>query len=191
MIALDQRGHGESQWAPAAGGYGTDDFVADLETFVDALGLGRFVLVGHSMGGHNTIAYTARHPERILCAVVNDIPPSIERDPVAQAERFPGGQHPVFPAVEAWMDEQRKHSEFTPEEMLRLSATRLEEVEGGVQLRSDPNASISWAPADLWDEARTITRPILFIRGGRSGVLDAEDAAANGHGHLPGAIDYA
>ena len=174
VIALDQRGHGESQWAPAADGYGTDDFVADLEAFVDVLGLERFVLVGHSMGGHNTIAYTSRHPERIVCAVANDIPPSMKRDPAGQAQRFADGQHPVFPDIEAWMDEQRKNSEFTPDEMLRLSATRLKEVEGGVQLRSDPNASIYWAPKDLWDEARTIARPILFVRGGRSGVLDAE-----------------
>src|SRR5665811_202315 len=47
IIALDQRGHGESEWA-AADSYGSDNFIADLHAFVDALGLERFVLIGHS-----------------------------------------------------------------------------------------------------------------------------------------------
>ncbi len=173
VIALDQRGHGDTSWAEA-GAYGTDDYVADMEAFADALGLDRFVLIGHSMGGHNAIAYTARHPERVLAALANDIPPALSRDPAAQAQQFPDGHHPVFPSIEAWMEAQRPNAPFTPPEILRFSGeSRLKVVEGGVTPKYDPNASIHWAPADLWEEARSITRPILFIRGGRSTVLDA------------------
>ncbi|HWA38503.1 MAG TPA: alpha/beta fold hydrolase [Burkholderiales bacterium] len=39
--------------------------VRDLESVVDAAGLGRFVLFGHSQGGAISIAYAARHPERV------------------------------------------------------------------------------------------------------------------------------
>lgn len=172
VVALDQRGHGDSDRADATA-YRTDDFVADLDAFVDALHFERFILIGHSMGGHNTIAFTARHPERIVCAIANDIPPSYERDPAAAAQQYPNGQHAVLPDVEAWIAAQRESSPFATDEGLRLSATRLREVAGGVQLRSDPNVSIHWAPQDLWDEARTITRPILFVRGGASTVLEA------------------
>lgn len=173
VVALDQRGHGDSAWAPAEA-YDTDSYVADLEEFVDALGFERFVLVGHSMGGHNSLAYTARHPERVLCAVVNDIPPALERDPEATAARFPAGRHPVLANLEAWLEAERPNQPFTPEPILRFSGeTRLKAVEGGVIPRYDPNASICWAPRDLWEEARTISRPVLFIRGGRSTVLDA------------------
>jgi len=174
LIALDQRGHGDTAWA-GADSYRTDDYVADLEAFVDALGLERFVLVGHSMGGHHTIAYTARHPERVIAALANDIPPMLPRDPEAQAEQFPGGRHPVHADLDAWMDAQRPNAPFTPDAILRFSGeSRLKAVDGGVAPKYDPNASIDWAPADLWDEARTIKRPILFIRGGRSTVLDAK-----------------
>ena len=174
VIALDQRGHGDTAWADAAS-YGTDDYVADLEAFVEALGLERFVLVGHSMGGHHTIAYTARHPERVIAALANDIPPALPRDPDVQAQQFPGGKHPVYPSVEAWMDAQRPNAPFTPEAILRFSGeSRLKAVEGGVTPKYDSNASIHWAPADLWEEARTISRPILFVRGGRSTVLDPQ-----------------
>lgn len=174
VLGLDQRGHGDTTWA-ADGDYGTDAYVADLEAFVDALGLERFVLVGHSMGGHHTIAYTARHPERVICAVANDIPPALERDPEAAATRFPGGEHPVLPTIEAWIDTQRPDAPFTPEHMHRLNAeAKLKPIEGGVVPKHDPRASIDWAPKDLWEEARAISRPILFVRGGRSNVLEAQ-----------------
>lgn len=173
VVALDQRGHGDSGWAPATE-YDTDSYVTDLEGFVDALGFERFVLVGHSMGGHNSLAYTARHPERVLCAVVNDIPPALERDVEATAARFPGGAHPLLADLEAWLEAERPNQPFTPEPILRFSGqTRLKAVEGGLIPRYDPDASIHWAPLDLWDEARTISRPLLLIRGGRSTVLDA------------------
>ena len=42
-----------------------EDLVADLEAVVDAAGLERFALLGKSQGGAISIAYTARHPERV------------------------------------------------------------------------------------------------------------------------------
>ncbi|PYO23850.1 MAG: hypothetical protein DMD85_08330 [Candidatus Rokuibacteriota bacterium] len=57
-IALDQRGHGESQW-PTPAAYATEDFASDLLALMDRLGLPRMTLVGHSMGGHNAMAFAA------------------------------------------------------------------------------------------------------------------------------------
>ena len=45
VMALDQRGRGESDWAPE-GDYSTDAYVADLAGFSEALGLNKFTLVG-------------------------------------------------------------------------------------------------------------------------------------------------
>lgn len=42
-----------------------DDLVADLEAVVDAAGLDRFALLGKSQGGAISVAYAARHPERV------------------------------------------------------------------------------------------------------------------------------
>jgi len=74
LLALDQRGRGESEWAPEAE-YNTDAYVSDIEGFVDQLGLRQFVLVGHSMGGANTLAYTSKHPDRVKAAVIEDVGP--------------------------------------------------------------------------------------------------------------------
>ena len=56
VISLDQRGHGESDWAPDAR-YGTEQFASDLVGVMDHLGWERMVVVGHSMGGHNSIGF--------------------------------------------------------------------------------------------------------------------------------------
>src|SRR5581483_7885551 len=75
VIALDQRGRGESDWSPTAE-YHTDAYVSDLEGVVAALGLQSFVLMGHSMGGSNTFVYASRHPEQIRAAIVVDMGPA-------------------------------------------------------------------------------------------------------------------
>jgi pimeloyl-ACP methyl ester carboxylesterase len=64
LIALDQRGHGDSDWS-SDGDYTREAFVADVEGFVAALGLERFILVGHSMGGLNAVSYTVKNPQRV------------------------------------------------------------------------------------------------------------------------------
>ncbi|MPZ99089.1 MAG: alpha/beta fold hydrolase [Dehalococcoidia bacterium] len=169
VIALDQRGHGASDRAPD-GAYGTNEAIADVEAFVNALGLKRFVLCGHSMGGQNTIGYTARHPERVICALANDMPPAFKTSNTTP----PPAEHPVFASKATWIDARREGAPFTPEWGHELAAdARLEAVEGGFRARHDPKAG-GWRWDDLWEEAKTISRPIFFIRGGRSTVLDAQ-----------------
>jgi pimeloyl-ACP methyl ester carboxylesterase/DNA-binding CsgD family transcriptional regulator len=45
--------------------FSLDELVADLECVVDSAGLKRFALLGMSQGGAVSIAYTARHPDRV------------------------------------------------------------------------------------------------------------------------------
>lgn len=59
VLALDQRGHGESDRADS---YGREDYVEDVAAFHDHLGLGPLPVVGHSLGGVNAYQYAARHP---------------------------------------------------------------------------------------------------------------------------------
>lgn len=63
-FALSQRGHGDSD-RPAAG-YGPRDFAADLAAFMDALGLGRAVVVGHSLSTVVAQRFALDYPGRIL-----------------------------------------------------------------------------------------------------------------------------
>ncbi len=78
VLALDQRGHGESGWA-AADRYGIDDMINDLESFVQALGLQNLTLLGLSLGGLVTIEYAGRRPKPLAACVIVDIGPEIDR----------------------------------------------------------------------------------------------------------------
>ncbi len=59
VYALDQRGHGDSDWAED---YGPAMMPAYLSAFVDQLGLEHFTLVGHSMGGGGTLEAADSRP---------------------------------------------------------------------------------------------------------------------------------
>jgi len=71
-LALDLRGHGES--APALDDYTVESLAQDIAAVVDGLGLQRFVLVGHSMGGAAAIAYAGAHPQRVAGLVLVGAP---------------------------------------------------------------------------------------------------------------------
>src|SRR5947199_274549 len=78
VLALDQRGHGDTEWAPG-GRYRRDDFVADIRAFLDDRNWERATLVALSLGGLNSIAFAATHPERIAGLVVVDVTPTISQ----------------------------------------------------------------------------------------------------------------
>jgi pimeloyl-ACP methyl ester carboxylesterase len=63
-IALDLRGHGRSA-LPADGDFSVAGMAQDVAALADQLALGRFVLVGHSLGGHVATAYAGANPGRI------------------------------------------------------------------------------------------------------------------------------
>jgi pimeloyl-ACP methyl ester carboxylesterase len=65
LIAPDCRGHGDSGWAGAGGYYHFPDYVYDLDCVITAMGLTRFHLIGHSMGGTISFLYAGTFPERL------------------------------------------------------------------------------------------------------------------------------
>jgi pimeloyl-ACP methyl ester carboxylesterase len=72
IYAPDLRGHGDSD-RPAA--YSFELMRDDVLAFLDALGLDRVVLVGHSMGGSVAFLLVEEHPERVDRLVIEDTPP--------------------------------------------------------------------------------------------------------------------
>jgi pimeloyl-ACP methyl ester carboxylesterase len=86
-IAFDLRGHGGS--APPAGrDYAIESVAGDVGAVADGLGLERFALVGHSMGGGVALAYAGRHPERIERLLLVD--------PIGDGTQIPAGEVEPF-----------------------------------------------------------------------------------------------
>ena len=68
----DQRNHGKS---PHSSRHDYTEMTADLEELVMENISGKFVIIGHSMGGKVAINFTFHHPERIASLIVADISP--------------------------------------------------------------------------------------------------------------------
>ena len=76
VISLDQRGHGRSD-KPVAGYTGTD-FAGDVITVLDALGIERAIIAGHSLGARNSWLVGAQHPDRTNAVLAVDYTPFVE-----------------------------------------------------------------------------------------------------------------
>jgi pimeloyl-ACP methyl ester carboxylesterase len=68
LTTYDLRGHGRSDAPPT--GYTTGDMAKDLEGMLDALGIERAHLVGHSLGADICLYFTLLHPERVESLVL-------------------------------------------------------------------------------------------------------------------------
>lgn len=64
MFALTMRGHGDA--TKPAGGYAVEDMAGDVAAFLDAQGIERAVIVGHSMGSVVARAFAHAYPGRVL-----------------------------------------------------------------------------------------------------------------------------
>jgi len=65
VIAADLRGFGLSDKPAAAGAYSLANYREDVDEMLDALGVERAFLVGHSMGGGVALQYALARPDRV------------------------------------------------------------------------------------------------------------------------------
>ncbi|MGE7998405.1 alpha/beta fold hydrolase [Lysinibacillus sp. NPDC093190] len=79
FLTLDQRGHGGSARTIT---YNFELVCEDLLHFADAMNLGRFTLVGHSMGGTVSYLFSESFPSRIERLIVEDTPPPFQNKPI-------------------------------------------------------------------------------------------------------------
>ncbi|MDP9496369.1 MAG: alpha/beta hydrolase [Actinomycetota bacterium] len=99
VLALDQRGHGDSD--RPAGPYDGDAVVRDVLTALDAVGLSRVVVVGHSWGATTALRLAATAPGRVLSVVAIDGglagPAGPDEDRAAARERLEPPQRALTP----------------------------------------------------------------------------------------------
>ena len=70
IVAPDCRGHGDSGWVGTGGYYYFPDYVFDLDCVMHALGVTRFKLIGHSMGGTISLLCAGTFPQRVTRLVL-------------------------------------------------------------------------------------------------------------------------
>ena len=72
VYLIDQRNHGSSPHTP---GHSYKLMKNDLLEFMDQQGIGKAILMGHSMGGKTIMFFAADYPERVQSMIVVDISP--------------------------------------------------------------------------------------------------------------------
>ena len=73
VIALDNRGHGESTKLYDPSDYHTSKMADDVRALLDHLGIGKVHLLGHSMGGRTVTRFAGLFPERALTLTIEDM----------------------------------------------------------------------------------------------------------------------
>jgi pimeloyl-ACP methyl ester carboxylesterase len=182
-LALDQRGHGDSEWSPVLE-YSISAQAGDVQAFVDHLALERFVLVGMSMGGINSIRYAAENTERLSALVLVDVGPDVKLAGARRIQEFTI-ESAELDSVDEFVERAMKFNPRRDAQLLRRSLLH--------NLRQMPNGKWTWkydrrhrstidvmrmteSFQNLWAEVPRITCPTLVVRGGESDVFGADDA---------------
>lgn len=189
VIVLDLRGRGQSD---RPGSYSMADHAADLLGVLDAFGLERVALGGHSFGGLLTSYVAASAPERVERALILDIPDEVDPAILDQIGPSLARLDQVYPSTEAFLDFARALPYFADgswsEELAAWYATEVEEVPGGVRSNLRPEDIRRCVEATFepdWEELhRRIECPTLVVRSiepfgppGSPPILTAEGAA--------------
>jgi N-formylmaleamate deformylase len=177
VVMVDARGHGQSE-APEQG-YNMADMAGDLCGVIEALGLHRPAVIGHSMGGGTTLALAGLYP---------DVPGAILLEDAAPlglaAMRMPHDPDRHARIVEWITSLQGKPREQLIAEQRAAAPTWSEVVLGlwaDAHLRLSPKA-VSFDPTVAVDwpvVLRRITCPALLIAADpdRGGMISAESTA--------------
>ena len=177
VIALDHRGHGDSDWAPE-GRYRLRDYISDVEGLFSHLGLRDCVLVGHSAGGRNAFMFALSHPDLVRASIIVDIDPDeINPESRRMFERY-GREPSEWESIEAVVERLRSRQPSSTDEMLVHQALHMtRELEGGRRVwKRDPTLLAAYERPDLWKEWSELKCPTLIIRGRQSDLLNHEVA---------------
>lgn len=97
-IAVEARGLGEA--STGSGDLAKATLAGEVLAVLDALGVGRFAVVGHDWGGTIAVLMAAQQPGRVAAIVVEeDVPPGIEVE-AAESDTYPTWHRPLFQAPE-------------------------------------------------------------------------------------------
>jgi pimeloyl-ACP methyl ester carboxylesterase len=190
LLAVDQRGHGDSDWTSDAQ-FELDTFelmLEDTRQLVDTLQLDRFVLVGMSMGGITAMRFASLFPGRLSALCIVDIAPTTLNSGVLSMEGF-RIETETLSRFDDFVERAHKFMPHRPLAQLRYSLMHsLKQLpDGRWTWKQDhrPGAVRRLTPlADLWHALPAIPVPTLLMRGAQSNVL-APDVAEQVVAALP------
>ena len=179
IVAVDQRGHGDSDWAPD-GDYSTDAYVSDVGQLVSKLGLKDFHLMGHSMGGRNSLAWASGNPGVLKSLTIVDTGPETQRRGSDRIQRF--RELPdELDTLEEFAQRVMEYTGRSREQTLGALKYSIRQRDDGKWtwkydkvIRVRGFRAPAWTSEQLWDGWRRIDCPALVVRGDRSDIFADE-----------------
>ena len=183
VLALDQRGRGLTDWAKD-GDYGIDAFVGDLAGFCRVVGLEKFILMGHSMGARNAMAFADKHAHRLEKLVLSEFGPQINpkggqriaKELIDVPEEFDTLDDAI-----AYMTRFNRYASAPVMHRRELYASK--ELPNGkigwrydIEIRQARRRGDPIVALDLWPALAKIACPTLVVRATETDVLDLDVA---------------
>lgn len=186
VYALDQRGHGDSEWARDQD-YAREALVADALAFIRQQGMQHPIIIGHSMGGGVTLQLALREPALARALVFVDIAPVRTGEGGHEIREFIR-ENIEFDRIEDFVERVRRYDPFRSVEHMERTAryNLIRRADGKYVSKSDrflherARREGEGAPAGpvTLDEVRAIPCPALVVRGESSNVVLPADAQA-------------
>ena len=178
VIAVDMRGHGDSEWHPE-GAYLVEDYTSDVLALIDQLELRDVVLWGNSTGGRVAQVIAGTHPERVAAVIVEDVGP--ER-PAAISNRRAGRmaqEENGWASLDELFSKVKGDYPATPDAVTKTFVAHgsKKRDDGRIVWKRDPAILKGFVPTELWDSVKRIRAPIIYILGGASTIVPAETQA--------------
>jgi pimeloyl-ACP methyl ester carboxylesterase len=175
VVAIDMRGHGDSDWH-AGGAYMVEDYVADIEALIVQRDWRDIVLWGNSTGGRVAQMIGGRRPDLVTAIISEDVGP--ER-PAAVSNRRAGR---MAREAEGWTTREELLAQLkldyprTAEPLLKAFAQHgsKSNTNGRVIWKRDPKILDGFVPTELWATISRISAPILYLLGGASDIVPPE-----------------
>lgn len=178
VVALDQRGHGESMRVPPE--VGPNAFVDDVFAWLDSLELGEASLVGQSFGGLVAFLAAASRPDRVTSLIVAEASPTPDPGAVPRVRRW----------LESWpvpfADTETALRFFGGDSVwARAWVGGLERRADGLWPRFDQATMLETLRASAsghWDAWDSVRCPTLIVRGEHGLALAEAKEMARRHG---------
>lgn len=173
-IALDSRGHGDSQWS-ADHQYTTEDLASDVIEFIDVMNIGGLDIVGASWGGLVALNAAMRRPDLVDRLVLIDIPPSFSAS-ASEVDIDPRSFRNHDESV-AYVSDSAEYMDDGIAQTVATSGVR--PGASGLLYPKHDEYFHDYRPhrnVDYWEGLESLRMPVLIVRAENSSHLSASVA---------------
>jgi len=179
LMALDHRGHGDSGWVTPPS-YSPADYADDIERLMAFCKVKDAVLVGHSQGGINALAFVNNRPYAVRGVVAVDIAltSSVRRDRfLVQLRNLPIVVYSDLATAKARFRLMPREGDISAEVLARVAAHSLKQAPvGGHTFKFDRDSFLGSDGINVLETIGRVRVALLLVRGGRSRIMTAEAA---------------